>query len=131
MEGAARSTHTTTPAAGLSQPRPMLVTCSVRPSRWPKIVTMSRFGIRVKEPIPNPESIANLDGEGCLRRRQPRDRDAVRRRAHVVEPHLVKEVDRRRVAAVLAADADLEIAPRPTPALDADANEIAHAFDID
>src|SRR5689334_22706178 len=43
-----------------------------------------------------------------LRRRKPRDRHAERRARYVVQIHLVAERDRRRIAAVLAADADLE-----------------------
>ena len=40
---------------------------------------------------------------------QPRDRHPERRAGDVVEPDLVEEVDRLRVAAVLAADAELEV----------------------
>ena len=47
-------------------------------------------------------------GEGGLRRREAGERDAVGRAAHVVEPELVAERDRARVAAVLAADAELD-----------------------
>ena len=42
---------------------------------------------------------------------ESRDRDAVGRRAHVIEAHLLEEVDRRRVAAVFAAHADLQVRP--------------------
>jgi omega-6 fatty acid desaturase (delta-12 desaturase) len=45
---------------------------------------------------------------GGLRRRDAGDRDAVRAAGHVVEPGHVEEVDRERVAAVLAADPELE-----------------------
>src|SRR5579871_3330665 len=47
--------------------------------------------------------------EGRLRRRQPRDRQPVGGAGDVVEANLVAELDRRRVAAVLAADADLQL----------------------
>ena len=47
--------------------------------------------------------------DGCLRRRHARDRDAVRGAAHVVEARAMEEPDRVRVAAVLAADAELEV----------------------
>ena len=51
-----------------------------------------------------------------LRGGQARHRHAVGRARHVVEPEPVAERDRRRVAAVLAADADLEVrARRPAP----------------
>ena len=56
---------------------------------------------------------------GGLGRRDARDRHAERRAAHVVEPGGVEEADRVRVAAVLAADADLEAGPRGAAALDA------------
>src|SRR5665647_1277781 len=44
-----------------------------------------------------------------LRRREPRERDAVRRAAHVVEPEPVAELDRARLSSVLAADAELDV----------------------
>ena len=44
-----------------------------------------------------------------LRGRHPGDRHAVRRAAHVVEPGELEEADRVGVAAVLAADAELEV----------------------
>src|SRR5688500_11101351 len=44
-----------------------------------------------------------------LSRGHPRDGHAVRRAAHVVEPRHVEEVDRVRVPAVLAADAELQV----------------------
>src|SRR5205823_2504526 len=47
--------------------------------------------------------------ERRLRRRDPGDRHAVRRAAHVVETGELEERDRVRVAAVLAADAQLEV----------------------
>src|SRR3954449_7762388 len=62
-----------------------------------------------------------------VRRRHPRDRHAVRRAAHVVEPGHVEEVDRVGVAAVLTADAELQIrlglapGPRGEPDQPADA----------
>src|SRR5919199_5320950 len=62
-----------------------------------------------------------------LRRGHARDRDAVRRAAHVVEPGPVEEVDRLGVAAVLAADPELEVGlglpagPRREPDEPADA----------
>ena len=40
---------------------------------------------------------------------EARDRHPERRAGDVVEPHLVEEVDRRRVAAVLAADAEVQV----------------------
>src|SRR5688500_14631849 len=49
-----------------------------------------------------------------LRRGEPRDGHAIGRAADVVEAYLFEEVDRRRVSAVLTADAQLD--PRPTGA---------------
>src|SRR5689334_10110515 len=63
-----------------------------------------------------------------LCRREPRDRDAEGRAGDVVEADLVAEGDGPRVAAVLAADADLEPGPCRPPALDADADELADAL---
>src|SRR5256886_7685126 len=48
-----------------------------------------------------------------LRGAEPRDRDHERRARHVRHAHLVAELDRRGLAAVLTADADLEVGPRP------------------
>src|SRR2546425_8404605 len=118
IDGAARSTHRFTPAAGLSHARSMLVTCSVCPSWWTKIITMSC-------------SVPHLDGERRLRSREPRDRDPVRRRADVAQADRVEEMHRCRVAAMLAADPDLQVGPRLAPALDADAHEIADALHVD
>src|SRR4029078_3691101 len=66
--------------------------------------------------------------ERGLRRRQPRKRDAVRRAAHVVEADPVAELDRRRLAAVLAADAELDVRLRLPPPLDADPHQVALAL---
>src|SRR5579862_6424508 len=46
--------------------------------------------------------------ERSLCRRKPRDRDAERRARDVIEPDLVAECDRSRIAAMLAANAELE-----------------------
>src|SRR5262245_718366 len=69
--------------------------------------------------------------QGCLRGSEPRDRNPEWRAGDVVEAELVAERDRRRVAAVLAADADFELVARLAAALDADAHRLAHAFAID
>src|SRR6266478_5183210 len=77
------------------------------------------------------DSVPYTRGERCLSSREPRYGDSVRRRTDVIEPDLVEEVDRRGVAAVLAADADLEVLARLAPALDADADEVADALHVD
>ena len=63
----------------------------------------------------------------ALRRRQSRNRHPEGAARDVVEPDGVKEGDRRRVAAVLAADADLEVGPCGAAALDGDLDQLADA----
>src|SRR2546421_11792263 len=68
--------------------------------------------------------------EHRLRGRHAGDRHPVRRAAHVVEPGHLEEGDRLGVAAVLAADAELEVrlrlatGPRPQPDQPADARAV-------
>src|SRR5262245_66214627 len=69
--------------------------------------------------------------ERGLGRREAGDGDAERRAGDIVERELVAERDRGRVAAVLAADADLQLGARLAAALDADAHQFAHALAID
>src|SRR4051794_8451899 len=69
--------------------------------------------------------------ERRLRRREPCERDAVGRAAHIVEAEAVAERDRLRLAAVLAADADLDVGLRGAPALDADPHQVADAAFVD
>src|SRR5438067_729623 len=63
-----------------------------------------------------------------LRRCEPGDGHAVRRAADVVEAEPVAELDRLRVAAVLAADAELDRRLHLAPALDGDAHQLTDAF---
>src|SRR5690606_31626503 len=66
-----------------------------------------------------------------LRRRQPGDRDAVGRGADVIEAGLLAEGDARRIAAVLSADAELDVGPgRPAP-LGGEGDELADALDVE
>src|SRR4029077_7796440 len=58
-------------------------------------------------------------------RREPRERHAIRRAADVVEPEPMAELDRLRVAAMLTADAELDLFLGATPSLDTDAHELA------
>src|SRR5215468_10548974 len=69
--------------------------------------------------------------QGGLGGRKARDRHPEWRARHVIERDLVAEGDRRRVAAVLAADADLEPIARLAPALDPDPHQLADAFAVD
>src|ERR1700723_276254 len=48
----------------------------------------------------------------------------------IVEPRLLAEGDRGRIAAVLAADAELEIGPGLAAALGGDGDELANAFGV-
>src|SRR3954451_22809291 len=58
------------------------------------------------------------------------DRDAVGRARDVVEPDLAAEMDRGRVAAMLAADAEFDAGPRRAAALGGDAHHLADALNI-
>src|SRR5690606_32233280 len=62
-----------------------------------------------------------------LRRGQPGDGHPEGRAADVVHAHPVAELHRRRIAAVLAADADLEVGPGLAAALHADLHQLAYA----
>src|SRR5689334_10607392 len=66
--------------------------------------------------------------QGSLRCGKPCDRHAERGARHVVEADLVAERDRSRIAAMLAANADLELAARLAPPFDADAHQFADAL---
>src|SRR5580704_19406494 len=66
-----------------------------------------------------------------LRCREPRDAHAEWRARHVVEADLVAEGDRGGIAAMLAANAELEVFPRPPSALGCDAHEFADAVAVD
>src|SRR5690606_35361307 len=70
-------------------------------------------------------------GQSHLRRGELGDRDAEGRAAHVVQADAVAEHDAGWIAAVLAADADLEIGASPPAAFDAELHQLADAFLID
>src|SRR2546427_1285779 len=53
-----------------------------------------------------------------LSRGETGDRHAERRAGHVIQAHVVTELHRRRLAAVLSTDADLELGPRSPAELD-------------
>src|SRR5215475_10557491 len=63
-----------------------------------------------------------------LRCREPRQRDAIGRAADVVEPDQVAELDRTGLAAVLAADAELQVRLRPPPPLDSGPHQVTDAL---
>src|SRR3954469_20073130 len=66
-------------------------------------------------------------GEGGLRGGEPGDGHAERRARHVVEAHPAEEVDRGRIAAVLAAHAELHPRARRAAALAGHLHQRAHA----
>ena len=72
-----------------------------------------------------------LSPERRLRRGEAGDRDAERRARHVVEMRRLAEGDRGRIAAVLAADAELDVGPRRPAALDGDLDQFADADGVD
>ena len=63
----------------------------------------------------------------CLRRRQPCDGNAERRTGHVRQADLVAELDGRGVAAVFAANAELDVGARLPAELRRHFDESAHA----
>jgi hypothetical protein len=63
-----------------------------------------------------------------LRRGEARDRHAVGRAGDVVEPDASRRNDRGRVAAMLAADAELDVLARGAAALGRDLHQLADAF---
>src|SRR5439155_17800134 len=63
-------------------------------------------------------------------RLQPAHRYPERRAGHVVQPGVVEEVHRVRVAAVLAADTDLQLRPGRAALLDGDAHQPADALGV-
>src|SRR5437879_792846 len=64
--------------------------------------------------------------QGRLSRRQARQRHAVRRAGDIVEAQAVAEADRLRLAAVLAADAHLQVLLDAAAALDGDPHQLPH-----
>src|SRR5436305_14938620 len=68
-----------------------------------------------------------LLGERGLSGREPREGHAVGRARHVVEAEPVAEMNRRGIAAVLAADPELEVLPGRAATLDRDSHQVADA----
>src|SRR6266513_5576041 len=69
--------------------------------------------------------------ERRLGRGETGDGHAERRAGHVVHAHTVTELYRRRLAAMLPADADLELGPRAPAQLDGQLDELADALLIE
>src|SRR5260370_11383277 len=102
----------------------------------PESITPNRgYGFRARSLCSRPGMTLRLPRRGLaergLRRGEPGDRHAVGRAGDVIEPDLVTERHRRRIAAVFAADAHLEVCPRLATALDADLHQFADAVAID
>src|SRR5216684_831625 len=78
---------------------------------------------------------SRLAGDGLaecgLRRSEPRDRHAIGRTGDVIQSDLVAERDGSGIAAMLAADPDLEAGTGLAPARDADLHQLADAVAID
>src|SRR5579871_4749786 len=66
-----------------------------------------------------------------LRRRQPGNGDAERRAGNIVEADLLAELDRGRVAAVLAADAELQPEPGLAAALGGKGDQLTDALAVE
>src|SRR3954471_7534220 len=103
----------------IARERPHRVACSSSISR------RGRLSLR----LPLRTGIRFLDRR--VRCGQSRDRDAEGRAAHVVQADVVAELDGFRVAAVLAADAALEIAAHAAALLDGHADQLADAGRVD
>jgi len=86
-------------------------------------------GILAHDPLRR--RIRALLRERRLGRGEPGDWHPVGRAGNVVEADLVAEADGGRIAAVLAADAELQVLARAAAALGADAHELAHPLAVD
>ena len=69
--------------------------------------------------------------ERRLRRRQPGDRDAVGRGADIIEAGRLAEGDAGGIAAMLAANAELEAGLRRPAPLDGERDQLADALDVE
>src|SRR3546814_3460849 len=65
-----------------------------------------------------------------LRCRQTRDGHPVGRGADIIETGLFAEMDARRIAAMLAADAELDVGARFAPAFGREVDQLPDAFDV-
>src|SRR5580698_2280016 len=72
-----------------------------------------------------------LDAQRRLRRGETRHRHAVRRARHVIQTDLLAELDRRRIAAMLAANAKFQIGLHRAAFFRGDAHHFADALDVD
>src|ERR671916_22370 len=65
---------------------------------------------------------------GRLRRGEAGDRHPIGGAGHVIEPRLLAEMDRSRIAAMLAADAEFDAVACPLAALRRDLDQFAHTL---
>jgi len=89
-----------------------------------------KMGTRtIRVPISSKKTILLLIliSKNRLRGREPRNRNAIRRAAHVVEAYVVTEHHRLRLAAVFAADADIELRIHLATEFDADLHQFANS----
>src|SRR4051812_20646572 len=100
----ARSAGYERAARGESQPASAAAILS-----WKLVSTLMAM-----QPIVAPRPASTVR-DGRLRGSHARHRHAERRAAHVVEPRHVEEVDRARIAPVLAADPELQVGLRLAP----------------
>src|SRR5262249_17066781 len=79
--------------------------------------------------------LALASGLVALERRLGRgklgDRHAIGRAGDIVQSHIGAEMDRGRIAAVLAADAELQVGARLAATLRSDLHQLADAFDVE
>ena len=86
---------------------------------------------RLRRPPTRSPGFAAATTDDGLRGRQAGDRHPERRARHVVEPGLVEEGDGLGVAAVLTADAELQVLASGTTALRTDPDQLADARLVD
>src|SRR5512141_1554704 len=92
-----RATHQTRPAVARTTSRATTRSAA-------SVLTARRSKVTERSP-----AVAAFRGEGGAAGLQPGDRHPERRAGHVVEADVVEEVHRRGVAAVLAADPEVQV----------------------
>src|SRR5579884_3951168 len=97
----------------------------------PRTAMSDAPALQTGNPWPSGHMATPLFSQCRLRRRQAGDRHAEGRATHVVQADLVAEAYGVRVAAVLAADADLQVLPCRPAFLHADLHEGAHTGGVD
>src|SRR6476660_7385771 len=110
--GLATRTRPAASPAAIMNPRKMRLICVMRP------------------PASSGRARRSL-AERRLRGGKPRDRNAERRTRHVVEPDLVAERHGCRIAAMLAANAELERVTRLAAAIGCDADQLADTVAVE